>query len=161
MNLGQNFNVSELPQGDNFEPLPAGWYQVAIEGAEVKQTKAGTGQYIAVRYKVSGPTHSGRVVFGNINLRNPNPKAEEIGRQQLGDICRAIGLATIQDSDQLIGGNLEIKLAVTKDETYGDGNDVKGFRAVGKGAPSQTQAPAQAAQTPPAAPAGNTPPWQR
>ena len=134
--LNTTFTASELPQSDNnFEPLPAGWYQAAIKGAEVKDTKAGTGQYIAVQYDILGPTHQGRVVFGNINIRNPNPKAEEIGHQQLGEIMRAIGLANLQDSDQLIGGNLIIKLSIRKSEEYGDSNDVKGFKAMEGGAP--------------------------
>jgi hypothetical protein len=148
--LNTTFNASELPQSDNnFEPLPAGWYQAAIKGAEVKDTKAGTGQYIAVQYDILGPTHQGRVVFGNINIRNPNPKAEEIGHQQLGEIMRAIGLASLQDSDQLIGGNLSIKLSIRKSEEYGDSNDVKGYKAL-EGA--ITQAPAPQVATASAAP---------
>ena len=48
--LNTTFNVTELPVSENsFDPLPAGWYQVNIKGAELKDTKAGTGQYIAVR----------------------------------------------------------------------------------------------------------------
>jgi hypothetical protein len=140
--LNTTFNVTELPESNNnFDPLPAGWYQVNIKGAELKDTKAGTGQYIAVQYDVTGPTHQGRVVFGNINIRNPNPKAEEIGHQQLGELMRSIGLPSLQDTDQLIGGSLSIKLSIRKSEEYGDSNDVKGFKAL-EGA--ITQAPAQA-----------------
>lgn len=158
--LNTTFTASELPQSDNnFEPLPAGWYQAAIKGAEVKDTKAGTGQYIAVQYDILGPTHQGRVVFGNINIRNPNPKAEEIGHQQLGEIMRAIGLASLQDSDQLIGGNLSIKLSIRKSEEYGDSNDVKGFKAMDGGAPvsggMSAPAPQQTAQ------AGGAAPWAK
>ena len=129
--LSQSFDVSDLPQpSKDYSPLPAGWYSATISGAEVKETKAGTGEYIAVKYSITGPTHQGRVIFGNLNIKNPNPKAEEIGRQQLGDIMRAIGLARVTDTDQLIGGNLVIKLDVKADETYGDRNEVKGFKAV-------------------------------
>jgi hypothetical protein len=137
-------NAADLPVSENsFDPLPAGWYQVNIKGAELKDTKAGTGQYIAVQYDVLGPTHQGRVVFGNLNIRNPNPKAEEIGRQQLGELMRAIGLATVQDTDQLIGGQLSIKLKIRKSEEYGDSNDVSGYKALDGGI-AQSPAPAQA-----------------
>ncbi len=134
--FGQTFNVDELPadSGGNFEPLPAGWYQVTVAGAELKTTKAGTGEYIAVRYDVVAPTHQGRVVFGNLNIKNQNPKAEEIGRQQLGNLMRAIGLTSVTDTDELIGGSCSIKLSVTKSEQYGDGNDVKGWKAIEGGA---------------------------
>jgi hypothetical protein len=129
--LNEEFNVNELPQGNgNFEPLPAGWYTATISQSELKATKAGNGQYIKLRYDITGPTHQGRVVFGNLNIKNANPKAEEIGRQQLGDIMRAIGLAKVTDTDQLIGGQIAIKLEVKEDAQYGASNEVKGFKSV-------------------------------
>ena len=150
--LNETFSADALPVSDrNFEPLPAGWYTAVVNGAEIKNTKAGTGQYIAVRYDITGPTHQGRVVFGNLNIKNPNPKAEEIGRQQLGELMRAIGLATVQDTDQLIGGQLSIKLDVRESEQYGASNDVKGYKSNG------TVPPAAAAKAPAAAKAA--PPW--
>lgn len=153
-----DFNAAEMPVSTmSNEPVPAGWYNVKVHGAEVKTTKAGNGQYIAVRYDILGPTHQGRVVFGNINIKNPNPKAEEIGRQQLGDLMRAIGLARVTDTDQLIGGNLKIKVAVTQSEQYGDSNEVKGFKALDGAMPPVAAAPAPA----PAAANAVTPPWQR
>jgi len=149
-NLGQTFNTDDLPAGSggNFEPLPAGWYQVTVAGAELKTTKAGTGEYISVRYDVVAPTHQGRVVFGNLNIKNPNPKAEEIGRQQLGNLMRAIGLANVSDTDQLIGGNCSIKLSIRKSEQYGDNNDVKAWKAIDGGSvptpAAKTEAPSSA-----------------
>lgn len=177
--LNETFSVDTLPQsqGGNFDPLPAGFYNVAIAGAELKATRDQTGQYIAVRYDVTGPTHQGRVVFANINIRNQNPKAEEIGRAQLGELMRAIGLTTVQDTDQLIGGQLQIKVAVRPAQNgYEASNDVKGFKALG-GAPAQMmqqsapmQQPQQQYQQPqqnyqqpmqqPTAPmASSVPPW--
>lgn len=126
--------------------------------AELKDTKAGTGQYISVRYDITGPTCQGRVVFGNLNIRNPSPKAEEIGRQQLGSLLRAIGVREIKDTDQLIGGQLEIKLSVRKSEEYGDSNDVKAFKALsGSAIPS---APTQQA-APQSSGASSAPPWAK
>ena len=87
--LGQEYVIEDLPVGAGFDPIPAGWYTVKIVEAKLKDTKSGTGQYIAVRYDVLGPQYQGRVVFGNINIKNQNPQAEEIGRQQLGDLSRS------------------------------------------------------------------------
>jgi hypothetical protein len=149
--LLETFSVDSLPiPTNNFEPLPAGWYTAVVNGAEIKNTKAGTGQYIAVRYDITGPSHQGRVVFGNLNIKNPNPKAEEIGRQQLGELMRAIGLTTVQDTDQLIGGQLSIKLDVRESEQYGASNDVKGYKSNG------TVPVVTAAKT---APLKGAPPW--
>ena len=162
--LNETFDVNELPQGNgNYEPLPPGWYHANITGAELKSTKAGNGQYIAVRYDITGPTHQGRVVFGNLNIKNPNPTAEEIGRQQLGEIMRAIGLAKVTDTDQLIGGSLQIKLEIRTQEGYEPSNDVKGYKATSGSVPTPAaaSAPAQAAQAAPAASGKAAPPWAK
>jgi hypothetical protein len=133
--LDEEFSVDTLPVGNNnFEPLPYGWYNSTITGAEIKPTKAGDGKYIAVKYAITGPTHQGRVVFGNLNIKNASTKAEEIGRSQLGDIMRAIGLAKVTDTDQLIGGNLGIKLSVRTGDYAG--NEIKAFRALSGAAPA-------------------------
>jgi hypothetical protein len=150
--LNETFSVDALPVSErNFEPLPAGWYTTVVAGAEIKNTKAGTGQYISIRYDITGPTHQKRVVFGNLNIKNPNPKAEEIGRQQLGELMRAIGLSTVQDTDQLIGGQLQIKLEVRESEQYGASNDVKGFKSNGAAPPAAKAAPAASTKA--------APPW--
>ena len=130
--LNEVFEVASLPVGNggSYDPLPPGWYDTTIAAAEVKATKDSTGQYIKVKYQITGPTHSGRVVFGNINVRNASQKAEEIGRQQLGEIMRALNIPRLTDTDQLIGGMLSIKLDVrAATEQYAAQNEVRGFRA--------------------------------
>ena len=156
--LDEEFSVDTLPVGtSNFEPLPEGWYNSTITGAEIKPTKAGDGQYIAVKYAITGPSHQGRVVFGNLNIKNASTKAEEIGRQQLGEIMRAIGLAKVSDTDQLIGGNLGIKLSVRTGEYAG--NEIKAFRALGGAAPAAV-APFKPV-SPSATTAKAAPPWAK
>lgn len=153
--LDTTFNATDLPESQStgeFLPLPEGWYDATINGAELKTTKAGNGQYIAVQYSIIGPTHQGRVVFGNLNIRNPNVKAEEIGRQQLGEIMRAINLASVSDTDQLIGGSLSIKLSIRKSEQYGDSNDVTRFKALSGGVPVMPKKETSA-------PSDKSPPW--
>ena len=160
MQLNQAFNISDLPQGNsNYELLPDGWYSATINKAELANTKDGNGQYIKMRYDITGPTHQGRVVFGNLNIRNASAKAEGIGRQQLGDIMRAIGLSKVTDTDQLVGGVLQIKVATrAANGQYEAQNEVKGFRSLG-GVASPLQA-----STAPATPAvgkAATPPWMK
>lgn len=157
--LGETFDVNELPQGNggNYDPIPPGWYNAAITSAELKQTKDGTGQFIKVRYDITGPSNQGRVVFANLNIKNSSTKAEEIGRQQLGEIMRAIGLARVVDTDQLIGGNLSIKLSVREaTEQYAAQNEVKGYKAIEGSAPAFS-APASATAAPAAT--KSAPPW--
>lgn len=158
--LNESFDVATLPENtSSYDPLPAGWYQATITSTDLKDTKAGNGQYIKLRYDIVGPTHQGRVVFGNLNIRNPNPKAEEIGRQQLRDIMLAGGLKRLQDTDELVGVHLEIKLDIRNDPQYGASNEVKAFKALNAGgAPRPAPAAPAAAQ----APAGRgSPPWAK
>ena len=162
--LGQTFDINELPQGNgSFDPLPPGWYTAMIKKADLQPTKDGSGQYIKVRYDITGPTHQGRVVFGNLNIKNASAKAEEIGRQHLAELMRSIGLSKVTDTDQLIGGMLQIKLDIRPaTEQYSAQNEVKGFRAVGGSAPpsfAANSSPAQAASPAPAAPSKAAPPW--
>jgi hypothetical protein len=158
-NLGTTFLTSDMPSGGSYECLPAGWYTATINNAEIKATKSGTGRYIAVRYDITGPTHQGRVIYGNINIDNDNPKAEEIGRQQLRALMESVGLTKLTDTDQLIGGNVKIKLKIKNDAQYGDKNEVAGFASVTGSPPKivSTDGPVAA----PVSKASSAPPWAR
>lgn len=154
--LDHAFDVNELPVSDNnYDPLPEGWYNCRIVEATIKQTKSGTGQYISIRYDVTGPSHQGCQVFGTLNIKNDSQKAEEIGRQQLGQLMRAIGLARVTDTDQLINGELQIKLSIKRDEQYGYKNEIKAFKAINASAAPMPQATVSG----PAAQASAAPPW--
>jgi len=164
------FDVNELPRStiNNFDPLPAGWYTTNITQAEIKSTSDGTGQYIKLRYDITGPSHQGRVVFGNLNIKNKTPKAEEIGRQQLGEVMRAVGLARVTDTDQLIGGCLSIKLDIrpqrtdpTSGKTYEASNDVKGFRSVNGSAAPMASVPFNSPARAPDSFGQTAPPWAK
>jgi hypothetical protein len=158
--LDEEFSADALPVStNNYEPLPEGWYNATIAGAEIKATKAGDGKYIACKYTITGPTHQGRVVFGNLNIKNASTKAEEIGRQQLGEIMRAIGLAKVSDTDQLIGGNLCIKLTVRTGEYAG--NEIKGFKALGGSQGASAVASKPAASAVASSPSKAAPPWAK
>jgi hypothetical protein len=131
--LEHAINLDDLPESTSgeFQPLPAGWYSATINKASLEPTKDGTGQKIAMRYDITGPTHQGRVVFGNLNIKNKSAKAEEIGRAQLGDIMRALGLRQVSDTDQLVGGSLQIKLEIKEaSEQYASRNEIKAYKAV-------------------------------
>ena len=128
-----NFKASELPVDEkdgDFAPLPAGWYSANIIESELKDTNSGTGQYIKIRYDITGPTHQGRVVFGMLNNKNDNEVAEKIGLQQLGTLMKAVKLEDLEDTDQFVGANLDIKLKIKPARgEYGESNDVCGYRA--------------------------------
>ena len=160
--LGAGFNLDDIAGEDEFMCLPAGWYAVEIKEVDVKTTKSGTGQYLKLRMDVATGDYAGRVIFTNLNVRNTNEVAEKIGRQQLGALCRAAGIPQLQDTDQLIGGTMEVKLSVDKDEQYGDNdgnvNNVKKFRSINS---SEAPTPGTATKSPETAAGGSKPPWAK
>lgn len=128
--LSQTFSRDELPVSQGFEPIPAGWYTATVTGAELKDTKAGDGQYINVQYTITGPEQQGRVIFGLINIRNASTKAQEIGLSNLNALMSAIGLEKVQDTDQLIGHDCQIKVKIRPaKDGYEASNDISGWKA--------------------------------
>lgn len=164
--LDQTFDAAELPQSTtSFGPIPDGNYDATVTQAEIKTTNDGSGQYIKLRLDITGPSHQGRVVFANLNIKNASLKAEEIGKQQLGEIMRAIGLARVRDTDELIGARLNIKVAIRAARTdeksgrvYEASNEVKGYRAIGGSAPVAVAAMAKPATV---VNKSSTPPWMK
>ena len=143
------------PSDRSFELLPAGWYSATITGAEVKQTKTGTGSYLKVEFTVSDP--AGRKVWSNYNVRNANSAAETIGRQQLAELLRAIGKPKLGDTDELIGSAVSIKVKVrAASGEYEASNEVSGSKAIDGAAP-----PAPVAAPKAAAPTKAAPPWAK
>lgn len=115
---------------DTFVPIPEGWYSAIIKEVDIKDTKAGTGKYLKMKFIITGPTHKNSVIFNMVNFKNANPVAERMGMQQLARIMNACGLAHVNDSDQFIGLDLDIQVTIKKDEQYGDQNEVKSVRAL-------------------------------
>ena len=153
--LSNPINIDASPESDDYALVPAGKYPAMITEVELKDTNAGNGQYLNIRFDIIGAEQSGRVVFTNINIRNPNPKAEEIGAQELGQLCKAIGITgQLTDTEQLTNGTCEIKVTIKDDPQYGPSNQVKGFYST-LAAGCKASAPKQAAAV------DNRPAWMK
>jgi hypothetical protein len=156
--LGGEFTPDTIDGADSFEPLPAGWYAVGIEDAELKTTKAGTGKFIKLEMSVIDGQYKGRKLFHNINIVNPNQQAADIGIRDLARLGKAIGLMSINDTAQLIDSMVQVKLkveAADEEKGYDAGNAITGFKAMDSAKPTTTAsaAPAPRAQQQELAPA--------
>jgi hypothetical protein len=147
--LDIEYTEENLTPSGNYDLLPAGWYKATITKSELKKTNSG-GLMVAVRYDITAPTHEGRIIFGNFNIRNANSTAENIGRQQLNNLRLAIGLANpVQDTEELLGAEVYIKVGIGKPQyelngkkepildsngdkviKYEAQNEVNGFKAI-------------------------------
>ena len=130
-NLGGTFDANKVAPQQSFEPMPTGWYKAMAIDSEVKPTSAGTGTRLSIEWQIIEGEHSGRKVFDNINLANPNPKCAEIGQAQLSAICHATGALQVADSTQLHNLPCLIRVKIRPPEgQYDAGNEVKGYRHV-------------------------------
>ncbi len=136
-----NFNAATVAPQETFEPVPAGTYLASIEESEIKETKSRSGQILNLTWRVLDGQFKGRKVFDRVNIVNQNPKATEIGQRQLSAICHAANVLQLNDTQQLHGIPMTIKVIIRKDETgqYADQNEVKGYTAPAGQAPVQIQ----------------------
>lgn len=177
-----NFNATTVAPQEAFEVLPPGWYNVRITGSEMKPTKDGGGSFLSLTMTVIDGPAANRKVFDRLNLNNKNPKAVEIAFQTLSAICYATGVIQLQDSSQLHGIPMQVKVKVKLAEgPYSEGNEIAGYRKIEgaatpafapAGSPAQAPAwagqphqPQQAPVMAPApvqqAPAAASPPWAK
>lgn len=152
----------EPAKSRDFGVMPAGPYDVEITGAEVKDTKAGTGQYLEVENTIISPEQfAGRKVWARINLQNPNPEAERIGREELSALCRAVGVGVLKDTTQLFQKILRVRLKIDRRDANNPKNEISGYEShAGSTPPVNTGRPAANAAAAPAAPA-KAAPWAK
>ena len=127
-NFGFDVAEVEVSERGDFEVMPEGEYTLKATDAEIKDTKKGDGNYLAVTFEVTKGSHTGRKVWQNFNLNNPSDKAQSIGREQVAGWARAAGKPNAKDSDDLLERNFQCKLIVEKGTGgYKDNNRIGSF----------------------------------
>ena len=136
-----------------FEPLKAGDYPVIAIESELRDTKSGTGKFLAVTFEVFEGPSKGRKYFSNYNLANPNPKAVEIGRAQLKAFSEACGKPNAKDSTELHNSPLILNLGIDKNNQ----NNIKAHKpyVAGQAQVSQPAAAGAASEATPSWAANN------
>jgi hypothetical protein len=146
-----NFDASAVEPQQSFDALPVGRYEVIITDSEMKDTKAGTGQYLQLTFSVTGGQHDGRKLWSRLNLVNPNATAVGIAERELSAICHCVGIITPADSEELHDRPLIVDVIQELNPMSGQQtNRIKGY-AQADGSPAASK-PAPKAK--PAAPAG-------
>ena len=170
--LDMDFHAADVPEDDrNFDPLPAGDYQMQVIETDVKATKANNGdqQLVLTLEVISGP-HANRRVWDRLNIRNHNADAQRIAQRALADLCLAVGITTLRNTEDLhfkpFVGRVGIK--TDKSGQYGPQNTVR-YRQRGGTPPASKPAPVtsanvpqqQSAPPPQRVAAGGARPWAR
>ncbi len=136
-----NFNAAAVEPQQSFDALPAGRY--VITDSEMKETKAGTGEYLMLTMEVIGDTkHSGRKLWTRLNLVNPNATAVGIAQRELSAICHCVGVMELEDSDELHNKPLTVDVVQENNPVSGQmTNRIKGY-STATGAPAPKAKPA-------------------
>ena len=144
------FNAAEVDTTSR-DAIPSGTYEAVVTDSETRATKSGTGIGINLTFEIlsEGPA-KGRKVFAWINYENASAKAQQIGREELASLCKAVGVVELDDTVQL--HNLPLLITVGLDRNDPTKNVIKAYKAKS----AQTAQPAQ--KSPQAAGAA---PWAR
>ena len=176
--LGGTFDANNVEPAAPIEVLPPGKYLVQIIKSEMKETKAGNGQMLALEFDILDGPAKGRRLWDNLNLVNPNVQAQEIAQRTLSAICHAVGKLQVSDSDELHFKPMLATVTTIPEGTVEKNgfvhkrgkNEIAGYEASSAGASRSHAAPAfqQPSQAHVAAPAMAAPrpamanaPWRR
>ena len=133
------FNAAEVDTASR-DAIPSGTYEAVVTDSETRATKNGNGMGINLTFEIlsDGPA-KGRKVFAWINYENQNAKAQQIGREELASLCKAVGVTELEDTVQL--HNLPLVITVGVDRNDPTKNVVKAYKAkaVAAGAASVQQ----------------------
>ena len=145
------FNAAEVDTTSR-DAIPSGTYEAVVTDSETRATKNGNGMGINLTFEIlsEGPAN-GRKVFAWINYENASAKAQQIGREELASLCKAVGVANLTDTNQL--HNLPLMVTVGVDRNDPTRNVVKKYAAK---AAQQTPSAQTSSAT-----ASGTPPWRR
>lgn len=129
------FVTQKVEKKNDFEPLPAGYYEMTIDSTGPDATKGGT-EYIKVALRVrkdldkalpetNGKYHN-RLVFAQVWRRKTGEYAGQYDPSDLSSITQAAGYAPgtpIEDwndwSQKLEGKNVRVKVGVSEDTYQG------------------------------------------
>jgi len=122
-----------------FDPIPAGKYAAQVVESDFKPTARKDGKYIKLKFEILEGEFKGRFIWTNLNVVNPNPVAVDIANKELATLCRACGVSVIQNTEQLHGIPIRMKIKIKPAKgDYPAGNEPIGYEALTVGAQSGT-----------------------
>jgi len=144
-----DFDTAAVEPAEDYAPIPEGVYQARISKAEIKPTRDETGKRLVVHFRVTGPSHAGRVIIRGFNVNNKNPKTQKISRRELAQLLAAIDLVGERDVGQLVDRECDIAVVVKPEQNgYPASNDVKRFSPSSNASPSPSKSSTPAKKAP-------------
>lgn len=114
--------------GDSMDrsPIPEGNYIAKMTNFERRAMKSGNGELLNVEFTVTVGS-AARKCWHNFNMTHTNPQTVDIAFQQMGNLCLAAGMRSIQDPwnpVELMDKEIQVYIAID-DRGY---NQIKAFK---------------------------------
>jgi|SRR5215470_1465073 hypothetical protein len=121
--------INELPEDDEFEPIPAGKYVAEIINSDVVSNKNEDGIILKLTIKIVEGDFSGRLIFENLNIENKNEKAQKIALSMLRKLCVAVNFeGTLKNSVELHGVPIIVSVVIKPEQGgYPSKNSIRKF----------------------------------
>jgi hypothetical protein len=132
----------------------------------MKTTKDMMGSFLQLELDIQEGQYTGRKILERLNLNNSNEQAVQIAQRALSQICHAVNVLSVSDSEQLHGKRMIADVRVEAGKgAYGDANRVFAYYPM-DGAPEVASAtaatkPSNGAQPRAAAQKASNVPWRR
>lgn len=160
-NLASLFNNQPFKPNDveelDFSPVPKGDYVILITESEIGMTKNGQGTLLTLKLVVQDGKYKGRTVFENLCVQHSNEIAQRIAQIRLKQICDAVGVGQLVDSNQIhdkpLIAQIDMELDQYAMDKRGDGEKVYRNVIKGYGPVTMDNKPQQATTKKPKAPA--------
>ena len=129
--LPSAFNSEEHDDIGDFSAIPAGEYHVKVKDSDMLENSKGTGSYAKFKFEIMEGEYKGRLLFTNLNLVHSNPAAVEMAEKTLATMCRACGKVSIDDTEELHGCEMMVKVTVKPATSqYAEANEVRNYVAI-------------------------------
>jgi len=110
-NREKAFKASDHEDMNSFDPIPDGWEDAEIIESDYKENSKKTGHNATLKFSILSGKHKGRLLFVNLSLDNPKQETVQMAEKELATICRAVGLAGVEDTEDLHNKPMQIKIA--------------------------------------------------
>lgn len=147
------FDTNDVPEREEYTPLPAGDYTMIFTEVELKETKANAetgavGKMLVFTGEIQDEQFKGRKHYVRLNVENANETAVKIAYQEFAEIVKACGKVKVDGADFEDAARkhlLNIRMAVTMGVqpakgAYGPSNTVKKYAKYGAQAATATGA---------------------
>lgn len=127
----EGFDADQVPEQEEFRALPKDVYPGIATDSERKPTRAGTGEYIQFTFEVLDGKFKGRKLWARMNIKNPNPTAQDIGQRELKQFATAADVPRPTDSGELHNIPVLLHVDVELDDRQREVNVIKKYEPIG------------------------------